>query len=129
MLHNQGHPGASLPETASARVLTFQVAEGERRGDGGRPWRRRWLWLVAFACLAAGGWTIRSRLTPSSVPEVETYTFTGKATREVLLDLSGFIVPHSKVVISPQVGGIVSKVLLPEEGKTVKTGDLLFIIE
>jgi RND family efflux transporter MFP subunit len=135
MLHNQGHAGAPAamntppPEPVAARLLNFQVAEDERRGDGGRPRRRLWLWLALLASLAAGGWAVRSRLMPSSVPEVETYTFTGKAAREVLLDLSGFVVPHTKVVISPQVGGIVSKVLLPEEGKTVQTGDLLFTIE
>lgn len=135
MLHNQGHPespaAVNVPpaEPVSARLRTFQIADGERRGDGGRTRRRRRLWLVVLAVLSAGGWAVRARLAPSSVPEVETYTFTGKATREVLLDLSGFVVPHTKVVISPQVGGTVCKVLLPEEGKTVKTGDLLFTIE
>ena len=134
MLHNQGHPGelaamsAPTPEPVVARLRSFQVAESERRG-GGRIRRRYWLWLAVLAVLAASGWTVRSHLMTSSVPEVDTYTFTGKATREVVLDLSGFIVPHTKVAISPQVGGSISKVLLPEEGKTVKTGDLLFTIE
>ncbi len=135
MLHNQEHPdeltATSAPpaETVSGRLRTFQVTDCERRGSGGRIRRRYWLWLALLSSLAAGGWMVRSRLVTNSVPEVEMYTFTGKATREVLLDLSGFVVPHAKVVISPQVGGIVSKVLLPEEGKTVKTGDLLFTIE
>jgi HlyD family secretion protein len=135
MLHNPGHSdestarAGSAPEPIVARLQTFQVADGERRGDEGRPRRRRWLWLAVLAGLAASGWAARSRLLPSSVPEVEIYTFTGKAAREVSLDLSGFIVPRTKVVISPHVGGVVSKVLLPEEGKTVKTGDLLFTID
>jgi HlyD family secretion protein len=135
MVHNQGHASepagrtGPTPEPFSARLRTFQVAEDERRGGGSRTRRRRWLLLVILAVLAAGGWVARSRLMPSQLPEVETYTFTGKAAREVVLDLSGFVVPHTKVVITPEVGGIVSEVLLPEEGKTVKTGDLLFTIE
>lgn len=135
MLHDQGSPdelaAKSAPplEPVSTRLRSFQVAESERRGGGGRFRRRYGLWLAILAGLAAGGWGVRTRLMPNSVPEVETYTFTGKADREVLLDLSGFVVPHTKVVISPQVGGIVSEVLLPEEGKTVKTGALLFTIE
>jgi HlyD family secretion protein len=63
------------------------------------------------------------------MPEVETYTFTGKTTREILLDLAGFVVPRTKVVISPLVGGIVAQVHLPSEGQQVKAGALLFEVE
>lgn len=135
MLHNQGHHGESAarsaapPEPVSSRLRNFQVADGERRGGGIRTRKRRWLWLILFSGLAAGGWAMHARLTPSSVPEVETYVFADKATPEVLLDLSGFVVPRTKIVITPEVSGIVSKVLLPAEGKTVQSGDLLFTIE
>ncbi|MGH7171152.1 MAG: biotin/lipoyl-binding protein [Gemmataceae bacterium] len=135
MLHNQGHPGdpaatsAPPPESLSASLRTFQVAEGERRGGVGRSQRRRWLWLAVLGALAAGGWAVRSRLAPSSVLEVEIYTFAAKTAPEVQFDLSGFVVPRTKIVISPEVSGIVAKVLLREEGKVVKSGDLLFTIE
>ncbi len=135
MLHNQEHAGDSAErsgptsEPISTRLRNFQVAESERRGGGGRTRRRRWLWLAILAVLAVGGWAVQSRLASSSLPEVETYTFTGKATREVLLDLSGFVVPRTKVVISPLVGGIIAQVHLPSEGQQVKAGALLFEVE
>ena len=87
------------------------------------------MWLAVLAGFAAGGWAVHSRVTSSRVPEVETYTFTGGAAREVLLDVSGFVVPRTKVVISPQIGGIVAQVHLPSEGQQVKAGALLFEVE
>lgn len=146
MLNPQGHPGESLatsappPESREAgpgsapvapRLATFQVADRERRGGGrrGRSRRRRWLWLLLMATLAGSGWAVWSRLSQDRLPEFETYTFTGKPTRHILLDLTGSIVPRTRIVISPQVGGIVSKVHLPLEGQKVQGGALLFEIE
>ncbi len=137
MLNHQAHPSDPLataappPEPISARLRTFQVADRERRG-GGRPARsrrRHWFALAVLVVLAAGGWTAWSRLAASNLPEVETCTFTGKAPRHILLDLTGCIVPRTRIVISPQVGGIVAKVHLPLEGQKVKGGELLLEIE
>jgi RND family efflux transporter MFP subunit len=117
------------PEPVAARLRTFQITDSERRGGRGRRRGRRWLWVGILAALAAGGGAAWWRLAPGNVPEVETYTFTGQAPRDVLLDLSGTVVPRTRIVISTQVGGIVSKVHLPAEGEKVKAGALLFEVE
>ncbi|HWG43118.1 MAG TPA: efflux RND transporter periplasmic adaptor subunit [Gemmataceae bacterium] len=126
------HPASAVPPAAeqiSARLRDFQVADHERRGSGGGRRKRLFLWALAAIVLAGGSMAGYSYRHANNVPEADVFVYTGKPSREVLLDLSGFVVPHIKVVISPQVGGIVSKVLLPEEGKKVKTGALLFTIE
>jgi RND family efflux transporter MFP subunit len=116
------------PEPVAARLRTFRIADSERRGSRGRRRGRRWFWAAALAALACGG-AVWSRVAAGDVPEVETYTFTGKAPRDVLLDLSGTVVPRTRIVISTQVGGIVARVHLPAEGQKVKAGALLFEVE
>ena len=117
------------PEPLGARLRTFQIADSERRGRSGLPRTRRWLLLALVVIIGIGGWVVWLRVAPDNVPEVEIYTFTGKPPREVLLDLSGFVVPRTRVVISPQIGGIVARVHLPGEGQKVKGGALLFEVE
>lgn len=114
-------------EQLTARLRDFQLAAHERRG-GGRS-KRRWLWLLLLAVLACAGLAGYSYRTANALPEAEVFVYTGKPSKDVALDLSGFIVPRTRIVISPQVGGIVSKVSLPREGEKVKTGDLLFEID
>lgn len=110
------------------RLRDFQVADHERRGSGG-PRKRRLFWLLAAVVLAVASVSGYSYRQTNNVPKAEGFISTEKASPDVLLDLSGFIVPRTKVVISPQVSGIVSRALLPEEGQKVQTGDLLFEIE
>ncbi|HEY7309499.1 MAG TPA: efflux RND transporter periplasmic adaptor subunit [Gemmataceae bacterium] len=117
-----------VPEQIASRLRDFQVADHERRG-GGRRRKRLLLWMLVVLVLAGGSLAGYSYRNANNVPEADVFVYTGKPSRDVLLDLSGFVVPRTKVVISPQVGGIVSRVVLPEEGKTVKTGDLLFEID
>jgi HlyD family secretion protein len=126
-------PAQSLDEPVAAEqaptlLRDYQLADHERRG-GRRSRRRRLRWLLLAVVLAGVSLAGYSYRQAGNVPEADVFVFTGKPAHEVLLDLSGFIVPRSKVVISPQVGGIVTKVLLPEEGKKVKTGALLFEID
>ena len=134
MLKHQAQPGeaatmhAPLAEPVSARLRTFQVAEGERRGNN-RPRRRRWRWLAVLAALAAVGWGVGQQLMPEHATAWDTYTFTGEAPRDVLLDLSGSVVPRTRIAISTQVGGILARVHLPAEGQQVEAGALLFEID
>jgi HlyD family secretion protein len=117
---------APRPPLAS-RLRAFQVADGERREAGSS--RRRLLGLIVLAALSTGGWTVYTHHPSQGAPEVEVYTVPEKSGQHVLLDLSGFVAPRSKVVISPQVGGVISRVLLPEEGQKVQEGALLFEVE
>jgi HlyD family secretion protein len=120
---------SSASEQVSARLRDFQVADHERRGSGGGARNRRVLWLLAAVVLAAASVAGYSYRQANQAPEADVFVFTGKPSREVVLDLSGFVVPRTKIVVSPQVNGIVSRVFLPEEGKKVKTGDLLFEVD
>ena len=122
-------PALPVAEAISCQLRDFQVADHERRGAGGGRRLRRLLWFLVFIVLAGVGAAGYSYRQANNAPEADVFIFTGKPGRDVLLDLSGFVVPRTKVVISPQVGGIVSKVLIPEEGKQVKTGDLLFELD
>jgi HlyD family secretion protein len=115
-------------EQIATRLRDFQVADHERRGGRGGGCRR-FVWLFAAVVLAAASIAGYSYRQANNVPEADVFVFTGKPSRHVLLDLSGFIVPRAKVVISPQVNGVVARVSIPEEGKTVKTGDPLFEVE
>ena len=119
--------GPSPRPSLSSRLRAFQVADGERREAGSS--KRRLLGLVVLAALGIGGWTVYTHRPSPGAPEVEVYTIPEKPGQHVLLDLSGFVAPRSKVVISPQVGGVISRVLLPEEGQKVKEGALLFEVE
>jgi RND family efflux transporter MFP subunit len=130
-LHALEEPAAPVPPTAeqvSARLRDFQVADHERRG-GRRRRKGNLLWLLAAAVLAGGSVAGYSYRQANNVPEVEVFVYTGKPSHDVLLDLSGFVVPRTKVVVSPQVNGIITRVLIPEEGQKVKTGDLLFEVD
>ncbi|HTU17440.1 MAG TPA: efflux RND transporter periplasmic adaptor subunit [Gemmataceae bacterium] len=110
------------------RLRDFPIADHERRGSR-RPRKRRLIWLLAAVVLAfasAAGYSYRQ---VNNMPEADVFIYTGKPARDVLLDLSGFVVPRTKVIVSPQVNGIVSRVCIPEEGQKVKTGDLLFEVD
>jgi len=119
---------------SAERLRDYPIADHERRDAEGLTSRwsarkRRLLWLsvvIALGAVSAAGYSYRQA---NSVPVADVFIYTDKAEREVLLDLSGFLVPRTKVVVSPQVNGVVARVYLPEEGRKVQTGDLLFEID
>jgi HlyD family secretion protein len=121
-------PTPPVADHVSARLRDYQVADHERRGSS-RPRKRRLLWLLAAVVLAVASVAGYSYRQANNVPEADVLLYTGKPTRDVLLDLSGFVVPRTKVIISPQVNGIVTRVFIPEEGQKVKTGDPLFEVD
>jgi multidrug resistance efflux pump len=119
---------APAPLAYEGRLRDFPIAGHERRGN--RPPRKhKLLWMIAAVVLAAAGVAGYSYRQASNVPKAESFIDTGKPAREVLLDLSGFIVPRTKIIVSPQVNGVISRVWMPEEGQKVKTGDLLFEVD
>lgn len=116
------------------RLRGFSIADHERRdavrGAPRRSSRKRGLLglLVAVILIAAGvaSYTYRQNY---KVPKADAVIPTEKPARAVLLDLSGFLVPRTKIVVSPQVNGIIARACIPEEGQKVKTGDLLFEVD
>jgi HlyD family secretion protein len=117
-----------------ARLRDFPIADHERRGAVGPASRRslrkrKLLWMIVLVVLTIASVAGYSYRHVNSVPEADVYIYSGKPAREVLLDLSGFVVPHTKIVVSPQVNGVIARVWIPEEGQRVKTGDLLFEVD
>lgn len=116
------------------RLRGFAIADHERRGAVGpgaprSSRKRRLLWLLGAILLTAGiaaGYSFRQ---VHNVPKAEVIIYTDKPAREVMLDLSGFLVPRTKIVVSPQVNGVVARACIPQEGQKVKTGDLLFEVD
>lgn len=116
------------------RLRGFAIADHERRGAAGSTPRRSSpkriiLWLLAAVLLGVAGAAGYSYRRVNDVPPPETPARTSEPEHNVLLDLSGFIVPRSKIVVSPQVNGVLVRVCIAEEGQKVKTGDLLFEVD
>jgi HlyD family secretion protein len=111
-----------------ARLRDFPIADHERRGSRS-PRKRKLLWVIAAVLLAAASATGYSYRKVNNVPKADVFVSSSKPAREVLLDLSGFVVPRTKIIVSPQVNGVIARVWIPEEGKKVKTGDLLFEVD
>ncbi len=122
------------PLESEARLRDFPIADHERRGGVGPVSRRslrkrKLLWMIVLIALTIASVAGYSYRHVNNVPEAEVFICSGKPAREVLLDLSGFVVPHTKIVVSPQVNGLIARVWIPEEGQHVKTGDLLFEVD
>jgi HlyD family secretion protein len=127
--------GPGLPEKTSPAIASelrsLQLKDAERRSPV-RPGRRRRLgrWLVpALLILAASGggawwwWT-----SGPSGEEVDVVLFTTEAKAETLLDKTGYVVPRNRITLSPEVGGIITRIHV-EEGSRVKKGAVLIELD
>jgi HlyD family secretion protein len=113
----------------SVRLRSLQLDNGERRNTGRFRWWKVFFLLTALAAIgAAGSYGYVNIYVPSNYPEVEVFVFTSKATQETLLDLSGYIVPRTKINVAADVGGTITQVRF-EEGQVVNKGDLLIQID
>lgn len=120
----------TVGEVAS-RLRSLQLGDGERRGGGGTRGRRLF-WAVLLLTLIGGGaylgFTEMQKQAAAAVLEVDAIRLPVDPGQETLLDLVGYIVPKSKISISPQIGG--KLVELPVlEGMRVKKGDLIARVE
>ncbi len=117
------------------RLRHFTLADHERRSEGKAAGHRPLykskglLWMLAAVVLGAASVAGYASRQVHNVAQTEIPICATKPAKEVLLDLSGFVVPHTKIVVSPQVNGIISRVCIPEEGQKVQTGDLLFEVD
>ncbi len=110
----------------SERLRSLQLDAKERRGGGGFRWGRLLFLLLLIGGGFAGykGWEEYQKQLVKQAPSLEAIKFGERPGSGILLEVGGYIVPRTKVQISPQGAGMI--VALPiEEGQKVKKGDLL----
>lgn len=113
-----------------ARLRSLQLPEDERRPakSGGLP--RAW-WLVILVVILGGGYgatTAYQRFKAGEIAEIPAVTFAEEEGGDIVLDLSGYVVPRTKIEVAPRVGGMV--IALPiEEGMRISRGELITQID
>lgn len=114
----------------SKRLQSLQLASNERRGGGGRRWGRLFglLALLGLGIGAFVGYEQYKKSQAAIIPETEAISFGERAGGGIILDVSGYIIPKTKIQISPQVAGKILSLPI-EEGMHVKEGDTLCKIE
>lgn len=117
-------------DPVSAKLRSLQLKTGERRGGGGRKWRRWFLLLLLIGGLVGAYFGVEAykKANADQIPVTEAVTFGRRGGGDVIIDVSGYVVPRRRIAISPLVGGMVTKFDV-EEGDEVKEGDVLFEIE
>src|SRR5262249_2304612 len=118
------------------RIRSLQLGSAERKTSefGFMKWR----WLAVLVVLAAGGWwfmqgqsipapNLKSWMPAAKEPR-QTIPVRVEGGEQVLLDLTGYIVPKHKVSISPRVPGLLVEVNF-EEGQRVEADQVLARID
>jgi multidrug efflux pump subunit AcrA (membrane-fusion protein) len=119
-------PPAAPLDPISERLRSLQLDAKERRGGGGFRWGRLLFLLLLIGVGFGGfkGWEEYQKQLVQNAPSLEAIKFAERPGSGILLEVGGYIVPRTKVQISPQGAGMI--VALPiEEGQKVKKGDLL----
>lgn len=113
----------------AVRLRSLQLSDDERREDGGS-WRRRIVWTLVIGLIAGGAVAaVRYRNTASAeVPELSAVTFGDRSGENIVTDLTGYIVPHRRVNITPRSAGTIVEFPV-EEGHRVKKGDLVALVD
>lgn len=132
-----GKNAHSPSSQAVSSLHSLKLADEERRGSPGHSrrgggsgfGRRRFFAYMSLVCLmgAAIG-AYRGFPMLNRAEEVEAFVFSAKAEPNVLLDVSGYVVPRQKISVSSEIGGLVRQAPI-QEGSRVKKGDLLLKIE
>jgi RND family efflux transporter MFP subunit len=110
-------------------LRSLRLGDAERR----RPARQRrlrfgsWVFFAILTSAASAGaywWLTRG---PSG-EWMDAVIFSTESKAETLLDKTGYIVPHNRITLSPEVGGIITKIHV-EEGSRVKRGMVLIELD
>lgn len=116
----------------SERIRSLQLGSAERKTSefGFRKWR----WLAILALVIAGVWwfnqgqpaagTNWQRWLPTGSEPRQTAPVRVEGGEQILLDLTGYIVPKHKVSVSPRVPGLLVEVNF-EEGHRVEANQVL----
>lgn len=109
------------------RSLRLGDAERRRPVRSGRRRLGSWLLCALLIVAAAGGgaWWFWSR---TSGEWMDAVIFTTESKAETLLDKTGYIVPRNRITLSPEVGGVITKIHV-EEGSRVKKGMVLIELD
>jgi multidrug efflux pump subunit AcrA (membrane-fusion protein) len=127
--NDHANSGVRPPQTVADDLRSLQLGDAERRPPGGGGRGRLFLLLVSLPLLGGAGYGLWSWFPHwQSVEEVEAIVFSPRANTDTLLDVTGYIIPHKRINITPEVSGIILRVPI-EEGMKVKKGDLLIQID
>lgn len=117
-------PGASLRDRVKALRLPESAAGGARS-----------TWLPWTLCVVFGFSTLvlamrgnRPAATPEPAKAPVSTSDSIASSGDVVHESKGYIIPAHQIQVSPKVGGIVEELYI-EEGKKVKEGDILAVLE
>lgn len=107
---------AGRPDLGALRI------DDSKRGNGGEPGRRRWLWVaLALAVVAVGAFVAIG----GRPPEVVVAAARGAGGRvAALLNASGYVTPRVRATVAAKITGRVVEVLV-DEGMRVEAGQVL----
>lgn len=107
---------AGRPDLGALRI------DESKRGNGGEPGRRRWLWVVVALAVVAVGAFVAIGGRP---PEVVVAAARGAGGRvAALLNASGYVTPRVRATVAAKITGRVVEVLV-DEGMRVEAGQVL----
>lgn len=120
------------PADVADRVRSLQLGQTERKtAEFGI---RGYLWLIVISLIAAVGWWFFQQggavtanwrqWIPGSSAKLEVVPVKVEGGEEVLLDVTGYITPKTKVTISTRVPGVIAE-MNAAEGQKVEKGQVL----
>jgi HlyD family secretion protein len=123
---------ASTNTTLSDRVRGLRLPEqstGDRGNRSWLPWALCALLAMSTVVLGFQAWAKQGeKAAKSAAPGEEAKSGEVAATRDVVLEAKGYIVPAHQIQVSPKVSGMVEELYI-EEGKRFKQGDTLAVLE
>ena len=127
---NRESPRASLRDRVQLLRLPPEVEADAARSRVWIPWT-----LFALAALSTTALGLRAAFGPGNIETKESKpaltaaeTDAIASSGEVVLESKGYIIPAHQIQVGPKVGGMVIELNI-EEGKKVKKGDVLAVLE
>lgn len=107
---------AGRPDLGALRI------DDSKRGNGGEPGRKRWVWVALAVVVVAAGAFVAIGGRP---PEVKVASARGGGGRSAaLLNASGYVTPRVRATVAAKITGRVVEVLV-DEGMRVEAGQVL----
>lgn len=107
---------AGRPDLGALRI------DDSKRGNGGEPGRKRWLWVVLALAVVAVGAFLAVGGRPAEVTVAAARGAGGRVA--ALLNASGYVTPRVRATVAAKITGRVVEVLV-DEGMRVEAGQVL----